>query len=378
MDVQILDVSSSTEETTAPWQQQLVDRVSIMMGNIDEYDDDIVNEKIGGGGSGGIKSNFYYADRGDADAIELFGLPIENTSHQCSCSSPMQQFNCPDDQPLWWLVLRWMKMMLFKIASSYNAKPLLLVIAPLLFGIIIGFWLGRRGYHYLEQKKEKKTKLSEWLSFIWFRLGVAASFWFLEGTSQSTFVYESSLASSYSTTTTTTTKTAVGSASNIAAMSKCKDDNDSSSGLTIREAKKRTYLNSDEGTVRESDVPVDSLPRHVAVIMDGNRRYGKLKYGNATRGHWDGSSKLVEFAKWCIAERIAVLTVFAFSSENWKREPAEVAALMKIFAKYCDELRVEAIQRNIKIMALSTEYERVSMYELSSMYHIVLSSFVIQ
>jgi hypothetical protein len=366
MDAQILDVSSSTEETTAPWQQQLVSRVSIMMGNIDEYDDDIVNEKIGGGGGGSSKSNFYYADRADADAIELFGLPIENTSHQCSCSSPpMQQFNCPDDQPLWWLVLRWMKMMLFKIASSYNAKPLLLVIAPLFFGMIIGFWFGRRG-HYSEQKKDKKTKLSEWLSLIWFRLGVAASFWFLEGISQSTFVDESSLASSYSTT--TTTKTAE-SASNIVAMSKCKDDNDSSSDLTIREAKKRTYLNSDEGTVRESDVPVDSLPRHVAVIMDGNRRYGKLKYGNATRGHWDGSSKLVEFAKWCIAERIAVLTVFAFSSENWKREPAEVAALMKIFAKYCDELRVEAIQRNIKIMALSTEYERVSMNELSSMCH---------
>jgi hypothetical protein len=361
LNVQILDdVSSSTEETTAPWQQQLVSRVSIMMGNFDEYDDDIINEKIGGG-IGGVESNLYYADHHDADAIELFGHPIENTSHQCSCSSPMQQFNCPDDQPLWWLVLRWMKMMLFKIARSYHAKPLLLVIAPLLFGIIIGFWLGRRGdRHWEQQKKDKKSKLSEWISFIWFRLGVTVSFWFLEGIYQSTFVDES-LASSYSTTKPTTTTTRAESASNIVAVSKCKDENDGSSVLTIRETKTRTYLKSDEGTIRESDVPVDSIPRHVAVIMDGNRRYGKLKYGNATRGHWDGSSKLVEFAKWCIAERIAVLTVFAFSSENWKREPAEVATLMQIFVKYCDELRVEAIQRNIKIMALSTDYERVSM-----------------
>mmetsp|Transcript_20424 Transcript_20424/g.41934 ORF Transcript_20424/g.41934 Transcript_20424/m.41934 type:complete len:225 (-) Transcript_20424:74-748(-) len=93
--------------------------------------------------------------------------------------------------------------------------------------------------------------------------------------------------------------------------------------------------------------------------MDGNRRYGKTKYGSAAKGHWDGSSKLVEFAKWCMAEEIGVLTVFAFSSENWKRDPAEIAALMQIFTKYCDELRVEAIERNIKINVLSTDYEKV-------------------
>lgn len=68
----------------------------------------------------------------------------------------------------------------------------------------------------------------------------------------------------------------------------------------------------------------------------------------------------MDFAKWCIAEGIRVLTVYAFSTENWNRDPSEVASLMAIFAKYCDELRVEALERNIRIHVLSTEYERVS------------------
>jgi len=318
-----------------------------------------------------------------------------------------------DDKPLWWLVMRWMKMMLLKIARSYHAKPLLLVIAPLLFGIVIGFMLGRWQSQLQSQsqsqsqkqqlqkqkqiqkqiqqtnKNKKQTheqllnhlrvgRLTEWLSVLWFRLSVVATYWFLQVTNKTTTTTTCMKGSSVRENS-TMTATAVA-ASNIIPVSNCEDENDNdnddsdslsksnyddkktvvNSGLEIRETKTRNYLNSDTGTVRESDVPVDRVPRHVAVIMDGNRRYGKSKYGSAARGHWDGSSKLVEFAKWCIAEKIAVLTVFAFSSENWKRDPAEVASLMQIFAKYCDELRVEAIERNIKIMVLSTDYEKVS------------------
>jgi len=337
-----------------------------MMGDIDEYND-VLDETMYVG-----TSNFYADDADiDSDAIDFFGLPIENTSHQCSSSS-IPNFNCPDNKPMYWLILRWIKIMLLEIARSYHAKPLLLVIAPLLFGIIIGFLLGRRWYS--EQKIVKKphqvtlTK-SEWFSIIWFRLGAVASSWFLEDISQPTCVDES-LPSSYSTAQEVDSSN-IDDLSNsndcankddVDSISICRIDNnnkDVSSNLEIREAKTRTYLKSDEGTVRESGVPVDRVPRHVAVIMDGNRRYGNQKYGNAIKGHWDGSSKLVEFAKWCLAERITVLTVFAFSSENWKRKPAEVASLMQIFAKYCDELRLEAIKRNIKIMTLSTDYERI-------------------
>jgi len=119
----------------------------------------------------------------------------------------------------------------------------------------------------------------------------------------------------------------------------------------------RSELKSAEERQRESEVSLTDIPRHVAVIMDGNRRYGKAKYGNATRGHWDGSKKLVQFCKWCLAEKIPVLTVYAFSTENWSRPPAEVDALMAIFCKYCDELRLEAIDNGIQIRVLTTDDE---------------------
>jgi hypothetical protein len=69
------------------------------------------------------------------EAFELFGL-IDNTSHQCS--GHLKMIPSPDNKPLWWLVLRWLKMMLLKMARSYNAKPLLLIIASLFLGLCIG------------------------------------------------------------------------------------------------------------------------------------------------------------------------------------------------------------------------------------------------
>lgn len=96
-----------------------------------------------------------------------------------------------------------------------------------------------------------------------------------------------------------------------------------------------------------------------SVIMDGNRRYGKAKYGSVTKGHWDGSKTLVDFSKWCLAEGVEILTVYAFSTENWNRSASEVSVLMQIFCKYCDELRVEALERGIRLQVLSTETEQI-------------------
>lgn len=56
------------------------------------------------------------------------------------------------------------------------------------------------------------------------------------------------------------------------------------------------------------------IPKHIAVIMDGNRRFGVEKYGEATRGHRDGSQTLVHFVEWCQKAGIQALTVFAFST----------------------------------------------------------------
>lgn len=137
-----------------------------------------------------------------------------------------------------------------------------------------------------------------------------------------------------------------------------KQSNESQLFLEERDVKTRHQLKTQVST-RESGVNLQSVPQHIAVIMDGNRRYGKAKYGNATRGHWDGSKTLIEFTKWCMAEGIQALTVYAFSTENWNRDESEISALMSIFCRYCEELRVEALREGIRIHVLETESENI-------------------
>lgn len=126
-----------------------------------------------------------------------------------------------------------------------------------------------------------------------------------------------------------------------------------------RDDRTRDELRGTIGAERESGIDPADVPRHIAVIMDGNRRYGRSRYGSAARGHRDGSETLMEFSKWCISEGVQVLTVYAFSTENWDRDPTEVSALMSMFCTYCDELRVEAVRRGIRIRVLTTEGGRI-------------------
>ncbi len=73
------------------------------------------------------------------------------------------------------------------------------------------------------------------------------------------------------------------------------------------------------------------MPRHVAIIMDGNRRFAK-EFGLTTEeGHVKGKDKLEELLDWCMELGIKVLTVYAFSTENLKRDIDEVESLMKLF-----------------------------------------------
>jgi hypothetical protein len=307
------------------------------------------------------------------EAIELFG-PVDNSSHQCSgwYTNNGDCVPCPDDKPLWWLVLRWLKMMLLKIARSYHAKPLLLMIAPLCAGLLIGYWMGvrraprtRTGTQRLAPKtasisyfrlQRTGSSIRHSLLTICFKVMAYLSEDMSPPTSHRDDKLENRLEArgNDSQIERSTAKTANADASTLLPPTVA------DAPLESREDHVRTDLKSDNGCIKESGVEKSQVPRHIAVIMDGNRRYGKLRYGSASRGHWDGSSKLVEFAKWCIAEELSVLTVYAFSTENWNREPSEVASLMTIFAKYCDELRVEAMKRNIKILVLATDMNRVS------------------
>lgn len=79
------------------------------------------------------------------------------------------------------------------------------------------------------------------------------------------------------------------------------------------------------------------LPRHIAIIMDGNNRYGKANDLRHGQGHVAGKDALDPIVEYCVNTGIEVLTVFAFSSENWQRPPSEVALLMQLLTSTIHE-----------------------------------------
>lgn len=74
--------------------------------------------------------------------------------------------------------------------------------------------------------------------------------------------------------------------------------------------------------------------RHIAIIMDGNNRWAKQQGKPGPQGHKAGVEKIREVMESCRRHEVEVLTLFAFSSENWKRPPMEVEALMTLFLSY--------------------------------------------
>ena len=73
------------------------------------------------------------------------------------------------------------------------------------------------------------------------------------------------------------------------------------------------------------------LPRHVAIIMDGNGRWARQRNMHRTRGHREGVKSVRAVVEESVCQGVGVLTLFAFSSENWKRPKAEVSLLMDLF-----------------------------------------------
>jgi undecaprenyl diphosphate synthase len=81
-----------------------------------------------------------------------------------------------------------------------------------------------------------------------------------------------------------------------------------------------------------STTPPPDLPRHVAIVMDGNGRWAKKRFLPRVAGHKQGVEALRKTVRHCLDRGIGVLTVFAFSSENWLRPADEVSALMELLA----------------------------------------------
>lgn len=79
------------------------------------------------------------------------------------------------------------------------------------------------------------------------------------------------------------------------------------------------------------------VPRHIAIILDGNGRWAKKRGLPRTAGHAVGAETFRKIATYCRKIGVQYLTVYAFSTENWKRPPEEVGAIMKLLDKYLHE-----------------------------------------
>lgn len=96
----------------------------------------------------------------------------------------------------------------------------------------------------------------------------------------------------------------------------------------------------------------ETMPKHIAIIMDGNRRWARAKGKSASFGHKEGAKTLEKIVRYANKIGLEHITVYAFSTENWKRAEDEVKALMMLLQNYLDEYSKRADTENIKVKIL--------------------------
>ena len=96
----------------------------------------------------------------------------------------------------------------------------------------------------------------------------------------------------------------------------------------------------------------ENMPKHIAIIMDGNRRWAREQGKPAGFGHKAGAKTLKKIVRYANKIGLEYITVYAFSTENWKRSEEEVKGLMTLLQNYLDEYSKRADSENIKIKIL--------------------------
>ncbi len=95
-----------------------------------------------------------------------------------------------------------------------------------------------------------------------------------------------------------------------------------------------------------------SVPAHVAIIMDGNGRWAESRGLPRVKGHEEGAESVREIVRECRRKGVKALTLYSFSTENWKRPPNEVGALMTLLHRYVLQERSEILEQGIQLRAI--------------------------
>lgn len=105
------------------------------------------------------------------------------------------------------------------------------------------------------------------------------------------------------------------------------------------------FKKSSHKTDKEINIDMNKIPKHIAIIMDGNGRWAKERKLPRSLGHKAGVETIREIVKECNRLGVKYLTVYAFSTENWKRPVTEVSFIMKLLDRYLTN-EIDTFQKN--------------------------------
>jgi len=114
----------------------------------------------------------------------------------------------------------------------------------------------------------------------------------------------------------------------------------------------KSFEEKQRRTARRLGLAPEHMPRHIAIIMDGNGRWAQKRGLPRARGHRLGAKTVEKIALCCVKLGVESLTLYSFSMENWKRPKAEVDTLMHLYAEYLVRIRPTLMKNNVKLVHL--------------------------
>lgn len=122
--------------------------------------------------------------------------------------------------------------------------------------------------------------------------------------------------------------------------------------------------------VVEQEVKLDKLPEHIAIIMDGNGRWAKQRGLPRIAGHKEGMDAVQKTVQMAVKYKIKILTLYAFSTENWKRPKTEVDYLMKLPKEFLHIYLPDLIRNNVKVSIIG-EIDELPEYTKEAINHAI-------
>ena len=113
-----------------------------------------------------------------------------------------------------------------------------------------------------------------------------------------------------------------------------------------------TFKHKQKKTAKRLGLKHEQIPRHIAIIMDGNGRWAQRKFLPRVMGHRAGAKIIEKIALFCVDLGIESLTLYSFSTENWKRPKSEINALMHVHSEYLVGIRPTLMKNNVKLIHL--------------------------